>query len=357
VVLAAVAFVAAAVLPGCSYLGGGKAGYTVVAYFPEAVALYAHSKVKVMGADAGTVQSVKIDGNRGIEVKMKIDRDVPLPTDVQVTIQALTIIGERNVVLSPAWTPGQPEIADHLTDGRFVIPAKHTSVPVEPDDGLKAFSDLAAAIDPNAVTRLVKSGADAFDGHGQTFNDLLGSASSLSTQLAAQDQQILQTARNLHTLASAVNGRSEQLGHVIDGFSQATGTLADQRTAVSNLLTGANQLIGAGQSLLDTYKNQLPGDLANLAQLGLTLQHNSDTFQALIGSFPKVAQSLINAYDPVGKQLLLGVDLVQAAGGILGPTAQIILGTPAAQALVQNTGLESILCQSPVLSTVLGCTS
>lgn len=358
VVAAVMALGVAVLAPGCARLGlgGDKPGYKVTAYFPEAVALYPHSKVKVMGVDAGTVQKVKIDHSR-VRVDMLIDKDVPLPTDVNVTIQALSIIGERNVVMSPAWKPGKPRIQDHLSgDHEFVIPADHTSTPVEPDDALKAFSDLASAVDPNAVTALIHSSANAFDGHGKTFNDLLGSASSLSEQLASQDQEILQTAKNLHTLAGSVNTRSQQLGEVIDGFSQATGTLAQQREAITTLLQGANNLVGSGQSLLDRYQGQLPGDLAKLARLGLTLQSSSDTFKALITDVPKIAKGLINAYDPATKQLRLGIDINDALSGALGPSAQILLKSPLIQQALGGTGVIPALCNSnPQVGQLLAC--
>jgi virulence factor Mce-like protein len=287
-----------------------------------------------MGMNVGTVSQVKIDGSR-VKVVLDIHKDAPLPTDVNVTIQALTIIGERNVVLSPAWKPGKARIQDHLSSGKgsdpaqFVIPSSHTQTPVEPDDGLKQFRDFAAAIDPNQLASLATQGANAFQGQAGTFNQLIHNAAGLSQLLASQDQQLIQAAQNLHVIASSVNTRDAQLGQLIDGFSQASGALADQRQNISDLLSGANQLVSVGSSLLEGYKGTLPGDLATLSHLGEALQTNTGTFASLISGIPKIAQGLINAFDPKTQQIRLGSSVsTSVAGALREPFCHTVNGLP-----------------------------
>lgn len=320
-------------LGGCSLLRTAPKTYAVTAYFQEAVALYPHSKVKVMGMDIGTVNAVKIDGSR-IRVEMAIKRNVPLPLDDKVTIQALTIIGERNVVMSDAWKPGEPKMSDQIkarpdcgkAKSCFVIPQANTITPVEPDEGLKAIKNLIGAIAPDQLRSLVRNGAAAFGGNiPLTVNTLIQNTATLTSTLAAQDQTILQAAQNLHSLAAAANTRTVQLGQVLDGFSQATSTLADQRQAIATLLSGADQLVGAGTSLLEQYKGQLPTDLAELSHVGSVLAANADTFTTTITAFPKTAQGLVNAYDPKTHQLRLNVGIPPALIGIIDNGPQLLV--------------------------------
>ncbi len=321
-------------LGGCSLLRSAPKTYAVTAYFDEAVALYPHSKVKVMGMDIGTVNAVKINGSR-IRVEMAIKRDVPLPPDEKVTIQAITIIGERNVVMSEAWKPGEPKMSDqikaHKDCGKakscFIIPDANVITPVEPDEGLKAIKNLIGAIAPDQLTSLIRNGAAAFGGDiPLTFNTLIQNTATLTSTLASQDQTILQAAQNLHSLAAAANTRTVQLGQVLDGFSQATSTLADQRQAIATLLSGADQLVGAGTSLLEQYKGQLPTDLAELSHVGSVLAANTNVFTTTITAFPKTAQGLVNAYDPTTHQLRLNVGIPTALIGIIDNGPQL-LGT------------------------------
>src|SRR5205085_11963449 len=175
VLVVVLALVGAVGLPACAQPGDG--GYRLTADFSRAVALYPRSRVKVMGVDVGTVRS--IDVVRGhIRVALRIDRKVPLPANVQATIVPFSLIGERNVVLSPAWQPGQARAKDG-----DAIPAERTHVPVEPDEALKAVTDLAHAVDPDAVRKLVSSGAAALRGRGPDLNTAIEQAADLTTLL------------------------------------------------------------------------------------------------------------------------------------------------------------------------------
>jgi phospholipid/cholesterol/gamma-HCH transport system substrate-binding protein len=275
--------------------------------------------VHVMGVNAGTVDRVTVQSGR-VRVDMTIHDAVPLPDDVTATISALTVIGERNVTLGPPWKPGQGKIGDG-----YRIPKERTTTPVEPDEALKAFKDLAEAIDPAVVTDLIKTSADTFDGHEASFNGLLHTASSLTSDLARQDDRILAAAENLHTLAATANARQAQLGQAVDAFAQATGLLADERQQIASVLTGANRLIDDGTSLLDAYGGNLPGDIANLSRLGLTLQANQKVFADLFAAFPGVGHGLIDAYDEVNNTVRLGANLGPSVNGILDATLGRIL--------------------------------
>ena len=277
---------------GCSLVPGSGGGYHLTAYFTRAVALYPHSRIKVMGVDAGAVDNITIDGQR-IKVDMTIDDDVPLPADVRATIAAITLIGERNIVLGPAWTPGKAKARNG-----DVIPLERTTVPVEPDEALQALTDLAKAIDPQAVSRLVTGAAKSLDGEGSTFNQLLEKASGVSSTLASTDQQLVEAATNLHTLATTLNSREQQLGSLIESFSTATGVLSSERQDLGTLLAALARLSSAGSSLLDSYGGQLPGDIATLTRLGLTFQTNIDNIEDLVASFPNIAELLAKSWDP-----------------------------------------------------------
>lgn len=302
-----------------SYTDRGGGGYHVTAYFGEAIALYPHSKVHVMGVNAGTVDRVTVERGR-VRVDMTIRDRVPLPDDVTATISALTVIGERTVTLGPSWKPGQGRIGNGYT-----IPKERTTTPVEPDEALKAFKDLAEAIDPAVVTDLIRTGANTFDGHEASFNGLLKTASDLTTDLASQDDKILKAAANLHRLATVANDRQQQLGAAIDAFAKVSGLLADERQQIAGLLSGASRLVDDSTSLLDAYGGTLPGDIANLSRLGLTLQSNQQVLADLFAAFPGVGQGLINAYDPINNTVRLGANLGPSINGVLDATIGRIL--------------------------------
>jgi phospholipid/cholesterol/gamma-HCH transport system substrate-binding protein len=297
--LGALLAVAAAVgLPACAQPGDG--GYRLTAEFSRAVALYPHSRVKVMGVDVGTVRSIDVVRGR-IRVAMRIDRKVPLPAGVQATIVPFSLIGERNVVLSPAWQPGEPRAKDG-----DAIPADRTHVPVEPDEALKAVTDLAHALDPNAVRKLVGSGANALRGRGNDLNTAIEQAADLTSLLASQDQTLISAAENLHTLATTLNQRREVLGKLLDDFSGATSVLSDERQSIAVFLRALVVFTDEGNALLGKYQGQLPTDVARLTQLAMTLGANADSVQQLVGALRVISDGFVAAYHRDGGVLIRG---------------------------------------------------
>jgi phospholipid/cholesterol/gamma-HCH transport system substrate-binding protein len=280
----------------CSVVGGGEAGQRqLTAFFPRAVAFYAGSHVKLMGNDIGKVSKVEIDGDR-VKVRFAIDEDIPLPADVRVAIVPFTLIGERNLVLYPAWRPGMPRL-----EGNARIPPERASVPVEPDDALKAFTDLVRAIDPKAVEKLARGGSAILEGRGPLINESLDRMAQLTTLFASQDNRLVEVARTLRGLVTTVNSREAQLSTLIGNFSTVTGVLARERQSIVTLLEGLARLPAEGDALLADLSKQLPKEIATLVQLALVLQSNVDGIRTTVKALADSMGGLLGAWDHHGK--------------------------------------------------------
>src|SRR5437868_4962258 len=214
VVAAALSLTLVASLGGCSFMSGGGER-TMVVYVPKARSFYKESKVKVMGADVGLVDAVQNQGDK-IKVTFHIRADVPLPQGVQASIVPLNLVGERNLVLHPAWQPGQPK------ETSTTIPIERTHVPVEVDDALSSFTNLAAALDPNKMHTALGRAAETVNGNGKEFNATLEQSARLVENVAGQDKELIQIARNLDRLAGVVRGREQILGTMVRDFGMAT---------------------------------------------------------------------------------------------------------------------------------------
>lgn len=282
---------------GCSVLADSGTRQMTV-YFPKARSFYQASKVKIMGADVGRVDSVENQGDR-IKVRFHIDGDIPLPKGVQASIVPLNLIGERNLVLGPAWHPGQPkETGD-------VIPIERTKVPVETDDALDSFTKLADALNPTKVRNSLGRAADSFEGNGQEFNAALEQGARLTTSVAGQDKELLAVAQNLNRLAGVVRGREQVLGQMINGFGQATRVISAERQDLQQLVRELVVLSEQGNGLITKYQGQLPYDIAMLTKMGLVLNSNSKEVSIFIKSIPALADLLFNGYDPETKAIKL----------------------------------------------------
>ncbi len=279
-----------ALLGGCGVVptpGGGT--YRMSAYFDKAPSLYVESKVKVMGADVGTITGIDVQGSR-VRVDFTVDRDVSVPADVWASIEAAETLGDRSVVLTPTWKPGTPKAAPGT-----VIPRERTNLPVEIDEALEAFTKLESSIEPERLGGLLHEGAEALDGNGGDVNDAIGLTGRLVNDLAAQDRKLVRVAEGLSKLAADLN--DEDLGAMIEAFSSASGTLAQEREQIRLFLEGLAATIRRSGVLITAYKETLPAAAADLSNIVMSLKGGSDSINQVVTSLSQFADVLVDAWD------------------------------------------------------------
>lgn len=286
-----------ALLGGC--LPEDSGGYEVTASFARAAGLFERSRVVAMGLDVGHVETIRIDGDR-IEVTMRIDEEVPLPEDVRATIAPLSVIGERNVVLGPAYSPG----ADRLPDGGH-IPIERTRSAPEPDDVLDAVLDVAAVLDAPETRELLTGAAGALEGRGELIGEALESGARIATQLREQDRELLDAAEGLADLAEVVNRRGDQLTGLVDSYATGLDLLASDRDRLRPLLTELLRAMDEGEQLVDAVGSQLPEDFAKLTTIALQLEANTGSVAAMLEALPGVVDVLLAAHRPDAQAIKL----------------------------------------------------
>jgi phospholipid/cholesterol/gamma-HCH transport system substrate-binding protein len=322
-----VGLVLALLLVGCA--PPGEDGYRVTATFPRATALFEESRVKVMGLDVGHVERLSIEGDR-IRADLRIDPDVPLPEEVHAAIVPLTLIGERNVVLYPAFQPGDTRIGDG-----FEIPTRRTRVTVEPDDVLETVAEITESIDAERTAEVLGSFAGALEGRGEDYGRAVEDGARIAAVLREHDQRLLAAAETLTELSRAVGAREEQLLALVETYAEATSMLADERARLRPLLVALRHLMDEGRTLVTAFEETLPGDVATLAELALVLEANTASIQRLVVALPVIAEMLLEAYRPDTRGLKLRfsggptlITFVNQLTGLLGLPPFECLPTP-----------------------------
>ncbi|GAA2725576.1 MlaD family protein [Actinocorallia aurantiaca] len=294
---------AAALVPaaGCSVLdGAGQTRLTV--YFDRATSFYAGSNVKVMGIDVGTVEKVEILADK-VRVEATVDGDVPLPAGVKASIVPLNLVGERNLVLYPAYAGGPK------APSRFVIEQKDTVLPIETDDALAAFTEVLDAIDPMQARKATRNAAESFEGNGEVFNQVLQESGRLTETLGGQADSLAGLAENLSVLSDVVKGKEDVLGDMIEQLSAATSVFAQERDEIEKLVKSLVRLVRSGDVLLKKYEGTLVDDLRVLTQVTLVLKGNSGQLEQLVNSLPKVAKAFLDTWDPKSHTATLKLSL------------------------------------------------
>ncbi|HEX4903263.1 MAG TPA: MCE family protein [Acidimicrobiales bacterium] len=291
--VAATVALGALFLPGCGGDGGGRMEVTVL--FDSAVGVYETSDVLSLDASIGTVEDVELTGDH-VRVVLSLRDDVPLPADVHATIEAQTVLGERNVTLFPSWSAElEAAGASRLADGD-TIPLERTSVPVEPDEALQAFNELVASLDADVMGGLVTDSATILDGRGERIGASIDAATDLTETLEAIDGPMLEAASSLNQVASVLNQRDTQLRSLIDDFGVAVEVLAGEREQVQGLLSSLVDLSGEVTAILDVHGERLPPTIATLVAAMQVVETNRDTITVLADELPVVTESFEAAY-------------------------------------------------------------
>src|SRR5260370_40128710 len=119
----------------------GVARNTYVAYFTNTNGLYTGDEVRILGVAVGTVEEIDPQPNAA-KVTFSVDRQYPVPADVQAAILSPSLVSARAIQLVPAYSNG-PKLADGAT-----IPKERTAVPVEWDDLRQQLEKLTDSLQP-----------------------------------------------------------------------------------------------------------------------------------------------------------------------------------------------------------------
>ncbi|WP_151083501.1 MCE family protein [Nocardioides cynanchi] len=249
-----------------TFLFNGGDQKTLTAEFPRAVSIYSGSDVRVLGVPVGKIDSVTPSGTDVI-VTMHYDANVKIPANAKAVIVSPSIVGDRFVQLTPAYTGGQV-----LATGA-TLTEQQTAVPLELDQIYSSLDDLTVALGPNgankkgALTDLLDTTARNFGGQGAKFHRTIQSFSQLSQTLADNKDQLFGSVRELegfvHTLARndrTVRGFNSQLAnvsHMLKGergdlaaslhnlsiaMRQVSGFVKDNRAILGKNITGLDQV-------------------------------------------------------------------------------------------------------------------
>lgn len=291
--LATLGVVVALTSGACGLVGAGGATIRVTAEFPRTVSLYPGSQVRVLGLPAGRVQAITVRGTT-VEVVLGIERRVPVPAGAEATIVPFSLIGERYVQLTPAYTGGA-----RLRDGDR-IPLSRTHVPVEPDEALRSLRNFLRDLNPEATRRLVGNLARDLDGQGEAINRSIRSIAELTRDFAAKGDAIGRIIDNFDRFTSTLVTREGQLGKVLDEFAALTDLLAQERGNIEAIVRNLDRFAGDARDLVATHAAALDTDLSVLEHVAQSLQANLDSVGKLLDAGPITFTGLKNAYDPNG---------------------------------------------------------
>ena len=256
----------------------------LVAHFPRTISIYEGSEVRVLGVPIGRVETVEPSGT-DVVVTMTYDSEVELPADAKAAIVAPSIVGDRFVQVTPAYTGGEV-MADNVE-----LPVEQTAVPIELDQIYESLDTLNVALGPNGANRngalsdLLAVTADNFDGQGANLRSTLGNFARLTSTLDNNKEELF--------------GSAEQLGKFIE-------TLAENDQTVRSF----NQSLADVSDLLEGEKEELSASLRNLSvaltEVSSFVKGNREVLGRNISGLNRVSKVLVKQRDALDEILRVG---------------------------------------------------
>jgi len=299
----AAALVAAALVAGgvLVYQATHK-GKQVTAYFGEAIGVYPGSTVRVLGVPVGTVDAVQPQGT-DVKVTMTVNSGVPVPAGAKAVVIAASVVSDRYVQLTPAYTGGR-QLADNA-----VIPVSRTAVPVEVDQIYTSIKRLSEALGPNglnkhgALSELVKTGAANLNGNGANLHAMITQFGALSKTLGGNSGDLFATITYLQRFTSMLKANDGQVRQAEQQLATVSGFLASDRQDLGGALHELSIALGEVQGFIANNRGLIKSNVSKLASITKVLTGERASLSEALDTVPLAADNVVNAYDSTNHTL------------------------------------------------------
>lgn len=296
---------------------------TVVADFKVANSLYKGNEVRVIGVPVGKVEKIEPQGDH-VRVTLSYNSDVKLPADATAVVVSPSIVGDRFVQLGPAYTGGAT-LADNAKIG-----IDRTAVPVELDDIFKSVDNLALALGPKgankdgALSRLVNSTAEQFEGQGAQLAETLENFSKLSTTLDNNNEALFSSVREVDDFVKLLHKNDDDVRDFFDSTADVSKVLEKERKELADTIEALGKALVYVRDFIRENRSAIRGNVDNLERLAGILADRSEQIDHLMAEAPTALADLGAAGGSKNGTLEARTDLTALVGGILGDPVGII---------------------------------
>jgi virulence factor Mce-like protein len=279
----------------------GNDQVTMTADFPRTVSLYEGSDVKILGVPVGKVDKITPMGTK-VRVTMHYDKKYKVPADAKAAIVSPSIVGDRFVQLTPAYTKGAVmQSGAHLGLDR-------TATPLELDEIFSSINDLDIALGPDGankagaggvgpLTRLLDSTARNFGGQGVEFNKTLKNFGAFTKTLADNKDALFNTLDKVEDFTGTLKQNDSTVRRFNDSLAQGANLLADERQDLATALHDLNIALTQVRSFVHENRASLSSNIAGLNQISKTLVKRRDAIDKILTYAPDALNNLFLAGD------------------------------------------------------------
>ena len=269
---------------------------TVTAHFPRAVSVFEGSEVRILGVKVGRVTAVVPEGN-SVRVEMEYDAEQKLPADAKAAVITPTLVADRFVQLTPAYTGG-PVMEDDAD-----IPLPDSGVPVELDRIYASLRDLSEALGPNGVNRdgtldhLLQAGSRNLEGEGRLGNQMLRDLSAASATFGRGSGDLFGTVTELAKFTQVLGENDRLVRAFLQDLAGVSSALADERVELERMLAAVARSVGTVEGFVRDNRKALVTDLEKLTRVMKTINSERESIDTALRAGPLALSNLAVAYN------------------------------------------------------------
>ncbi|QNL94185.1 MCE family protein [Aeromicrobium senzhongii] len=294
----AVAVVCLAVVAAAAFVVLSRANENVVTVdFDRTVSLYEGSSVRILGVTVGTVEKITPRG-QNVRARIAWDADYEVPADVKAVIVSPSVVGDRFVQLTPAYTGGAK-----LEDGAHLDQSR-TATPTELDDTYAALDRVATTLGPKGINEdgtlsdLVANSADNLDGKGAEIRESIAALAKLTKTVDGNKTELFTSVEKIERFVSALEANDQSVRDFNTSLAGVSGVLADEgddlQLAVAELATALQQV----QSYVSENRTALRKNVKGLSRVTNSLAKQRKDLNKILDQGPKALSNLALAYNP-----------------------------------------------------------
>ncbi|AJE85877.1 secreted protein [Streptomyces albus] len=295
------ALLAAGSLAGLGVLDRGGERH-LTAYFTRSVGLYEGSDLRILGVRVGSVTGVHPEG-RQVRVELAVDAGVKVPAGARAVIVAPSVVADRYVQLTPAWTKG-PQLKDGAT-----LAAARNATPVEVDQLYESVTELSRVLGPEgankdgALSELLDTGAANLDGNGEAIGDSLEQFGKAAKTLDGSSKDLFATLTQLQRLTTLLKKKDGGVRRAQESLGDVTRFLGDNRNDLSGALRELGKALGKVKTFIDDHRGELKKNVDRLVPVTQALVDQRRSLAEALDTAPLAAGNLLNAYNPEHRTL------------------------------------------------------
>ncbi len=196
---------------------------------------------------------------------------------------------------------------------------KSTSTPLELDDIYQSLDDLTVALGPEgansdgALTELLSTTADNFDGQGAQVNRTIKDLGKLTGTLENNKDELFGSAEQLEKFVNTLARNDKVVRRFNASMSSVSDLLAGERDELSTSLSNLATALGRVQTFVKDNKTLLSRNVKGLNKVSKTLVKRRGELDEILKAAPVALSNLALTYNPGAGTLDTSANLENAA--------------------------------------------